>query len=484
MNTKMVYEGQLKRKELIEQKTYDNFYHDVLKVVIDMEHNGAKFNDEAKASVTQDIEEKLFTAMENLIDLAGKYTDKATFNPDSPQQLFKIIFGLNLKPDHAEEWKSFSKRFKPWEKGSQSKLDYTVERCFEKLPDSLQVKPDVDWLTDRKFITETGFSVSSKVIDSMLGSSCLTKTQEKFVAAVQAYSKASTWKSSNLNGVFDGIRDDGFVHGQINMHITSTRRFSASAPNTQNWPREGTNPIKKLIKSRYEGGHIVAADYGQLEFRIAGLLSDDKLLIQDVANDMDIHSHTATVAFGDKFTNSDGKERKEMRQKAKTKTFAFQYGATPKTKIDQAIFDAFYGKYTKLANWQERTIAYIGRHQRYICPFTGVVFAFPDASPHTEYAFGTKAKNYPIQFLSDAINKCALLGIYERVKGRDDIKLILTVHDSDVLDAAPHAIDEAKQILKEEMEGVSKTFEKYFNKGLDIPLAVDVSSGETWFDQQ
>jgi DNA polymerase I-like protein with 3'-5' exonuclease and polymerase domains len=109
---------------------------------------------------------------------------------------------------------------------------------------------------------------------------------------------------------------------------------------------------------------------------------------------------------------------------------------------------------------------------------------FEGANHSNEHKWATKAKNYPIQFLADCINKCALVGIYNRIKGREDIKLILTVHDSNVLDAAPGAVEEAKQILREEMEGVSKTFEKYFNKTLDIPLACDVSSGGTWFDQQ
>lgn len=483
MNTKLVYEAQLKEQRLVEQKVYDAFYHDVLETVIEMEWNGAKFNDEAKEEVTRAIDENLFTTMQTVVDLAGSYTDKAKFNPDSPAQLARIMYGLELKPDCKARWEGFIARFKPWDSGSQSKLEWEVENCFNKLENSLHIKPDVAWLTNKDFMTVTGFSSGSKVIDSMLQCGKLTKKQEQFVAAVQAYSKASTWKTSNLTGVFDGTRADGFVHGQINMHVTSTRRFSASAPNTQNWPREGTNPIKKLIKSRYDGGEIVCSDYGQLEFRIAGLLSNDTQLIQDVNDGVDIHSHTATVAFGDKFTTAEGKERKELRQKAKIKTFEFQYGATPKTKTDKAIFDAFYGKYTKLSAWQERTISFVARNQKYVCPFTGVVFAFDGASHGNEHSWATKAKNYPIQFLADAINKAALVGIYQRIKGREDIKLILTVHDSDVLDAAPHAVEEAKQILREEMSGVTKTFEKYFNKALDIPLAVDVSSGVTWYDQ-
>jgi DNA polymerase I-like protein with 3'-5' exonuclease and polymerase domains len=788
MNTKMVYEGQMKDKRLTEQRAYDNFYHDVLEAVIEMEWNGAKFNKDVSKEVETAIEEQLFSSMAKVVELASKYADKATFNPDSPAQLARIMFGLEIKKEQKERWEGFTRRFKPWDKGSQSKLEWEVENCFNHLENSLSIKPDVAWITSRDFLTITGISTGSKVIDSMLQSGKLTKKQEEFVAAVQSYSKASTWKSSNLAGVYDGIRDDGYVHGHINMHVTSTRRFSSSSPNCfpydvevltekgfmtfdkwdgekvaqvdynngmlmtfadpinvikkdsdyvielgtrdwgvsctpdhdmlcqdrktgkfkkvkavatpndlkihnsycytgggdnwseskvvlfaafqadghlrkqdgivefkfskerkitrlrdaleaegipfrvgfkpvskgkdqtkisisrkdvpeyftknltsvdlyglglrtrtrlaselliwdgdatrlseyyckehsnatwaqelfssigwranirhydnkrggscfavclskkgyslttnriishsnrhapvwcftmpkgtlvvrykgkmtvtgncQNWPREGTNPIKKLIQSRYEGGEICCSDYGQLEFRIAGLLSQDTQLIKDVNDGIDIHSHTATVAFGDKFTNSDGKERKEMRQKAKTKTFEFQYGATPKTKTDQAIFDAFYGKYFKLQGWQERVMHSVANTQAYICPYTFAKFDFAGANHGNEYEWGTKAKNYPIQFLSDCINKAAIVGMYQRIKGRADIKLILTVHDSNVLDAAPQVVNEAKQILREEMSNVTHTFEKYFGKSLDIPLAVDVSSGGTWFDQE
>lgn len=494
MNTAMVYKGQLAVKELREQYLYDTFYHDVLEAVIEMEWNGAKFNDKIKDEVASDIDEMLFTSITNLEEKASKYVDKATFNPNSSVQLSRILFGLKFRPDTVDaekpthenskrEWKAFVNRFKPWEQGSQNRLEYAITKCFEQDEQSLSIKPNVAWITDKKFLTDSGISTGSKVIDSMLFSGVLTKKQEEFVTAVQAYSKASTWKTSNLFGVLNGVKPDGFIHGQLNMSVTSTRRFSASNPNMQNWPREGTNPIKKLITSRYDGGEIVCSDYAQLEFRIAGLLSGDTQLIHDVANDFDIHSHTATMAFKDKFTNAEGKERKELRTKAKVKTFEFQYGATPKTKIDQAIFDAFYGKYFMVSAWQEKTKCLIARDQRYVCPFTGVVFNFAGANLHNEFSWGTKAKNYPVQFLADCINKCAIVGIYNRIKGRDDIKLILTVHDSNVLDAAPEAIDEAKQILKEEMEHVTRTFEKYFNKTLDVMLAADVSSGSTWYEQ-
>jgi hypothetical protein len=161
MNTKIVYEAQMKDKRLTDQKAYDLFYHDVLETVIEMEWNGAKFNDEAKTSVSEAIDEQLFISMQKVVDLASKFVDKATFNPDSPQQMARIMYGLEFKhgkPDDKKaewvdkekhqlikaKWKGFVSKFKPHETGAQGKLEWMVNECFDKIENSLHIKPDVE----------------------------------------------------------------------------------------------------------------------------------------------------------------------------------------------------------------------------------------------------------------------------------------------------------------------------------------------------
>jgi len=313
----------------------------------------------------------------------------------------------------------------------------------------------------------------------------LTKKQERLIKAMTEYSKASTWKSSNLAGILNGVRPDGFIHGNFNMAVTATRRFSSSEPNMQNWPREGTNPLKKLVKSRYKGGYILNADYAQLEFRAVGLLSGDEQLVRDVASGFDIHAHSATMAFGDRFTNADKDTKKALRTEAKATTFRFQYGAMPKNKTEQAIYDAFYGKYTKVAQWQERIEFTIARDKQYTCPFTGSVFAFPEARHDNKWAWLTKAKNYPVQYLASVITNCGMVGVNEAFKALDSrLLLTLTVHDALVADVPPELLHEAAAIMKDRMEDINEVFSRYFKKTLDIQLNVDVQCGPNWYQQE
>jgi len=506
-NTAKVYIGQLSSPELKAQSKYHKFYHDVLRAVVDMEFNGAKYNDALKQEVEQELDRQLHEAAAALIKVVNKYgkghpsVDSQSFNLNSSDQLAELVWSMRLRrgpngkvdKDCAAEWAAFVKYFKPWADGAQRQLDYKISQCFEMLPYGVHLKPDVSWLSTKKWYGAKGISAGSKVSEAALASGRVTQKQKELLNALQAYSKAETWKSSNFAGVINGVRSDGYIHGSFNMHITATRRFSSSDPNMQNWPREGTNPLKKLVKSRYEKGYIVNRDYGQLEFRVAGILSGDELLIADVASGFDIHSHTAHIAFpGQWVINTDGREldleqkasNKKLRQKAKTKTFEFQYGAFPKNKVDKAIYDAFYGKYKMLSAWQERVEAEVASRQKYVCPFTGVIFDFPGATFANRGSWSTKAKNYPVQFLADAINKCAILGIWRKTKSKENIKLIATVHDSNVVDADSDSLDEAVTITKEAMEGASKIFHEYFGKTLDVPLDTDVSYGCNWYEQQ
>jgi DNA polymerase-1 len=243
-------------------------------------------------------------------------------------------------------------------------------------------------------------------------------------------------------------------------------------------------PLKRIIKSRYKDGIILGADYGQLEFRIVGELSGDTKLIQDVVNGVDIHTQTAKLAFGlpehIKDASEMNEEQKALRQRAKTKTFEFQYGAMPKTDVDQKIYDAFYRNYNILAGWQERMAAQVAQTQTYTCHVTGKIFKFPNATWANKGSWITKLKNYGTQFLASMVTQAAMRSIWEQIHARDDMCIILQVHDSIVLDVKPHALDEAARIVNDAMLNVSDVFEKYFNYKLKVPMGVDMEYGDSY----
>lgn len=254
--------------------------------------------------------------------------------------------------------------------------------------------------------------------------------------------------------------------------------------NLQNLPRGDTARVKDLIASRHgENGVILDADYGQLEFRVVGWMSGDEQLLEDVANDFDIHTHTAKMAFGEKFEQADAKGKKALRQLAKSLTFAFQYGAMPKTKVQQAIFDAFYSKYWRVKEWQDKVVGEIAGTGEYVCPFTGKVFMFPYAHHGNEASWSTKAKNYPVQYLSAVVTQCAMIEFDKRNDRKGEVDLMIQVHDSLVADSMLKHATWAMDLLKECMENVSDTFERYFDKKIPVQLDADCDVGTTYYNK-
>jgi DNA polymerase-1 len=89
--------------------------------------------------------------------------------------------------------------------------------------------------------------------------------------------------------------------------------------------------------------------------------------------------------------------------------------------------------------------------------------------------FGERvAMNSPIQGSAADIIKIAMLNVSKRLNESDiDAKLILQVHDELIIEARADQAEEAALILKEEMENAVQ---------LPIPLTVDLSIGDRWYE--
>ena len=72
--------------------------------------------------------------------------------------------------------------------------------------------------------------------------------------------------------------------------------------------------------------------------------------------------------------------------------------------------------------------------------------------------------------------KMAMINVYKRLKEEKlDARIVMQVHDELVVETALPNEARVKELLREEMEGVTK---------LSVPLTVDVTSGRTWLDQE
>ena len=83
------------------------------------------------------------------------------------------------------------------------------------------------------------------------------------------------------------------------------------------------------------------------------------------------------------------------------------------------------------------------------------------------------AVNMTIQGLAADIMKLAMINIYEKIKNRDDIKMLIQVHDELVFEIKEDKIDFYIPILKEEME-------KSYLLPNNVPLIADIEIGNNW----
>jgi DNA polymerase-1 len=89
--------------------------------------------------------------------------------------------------------------------------------------------------------------------------------------------------------------------------------------------------------------------------------------------------------------------------------------------------------------------------------------------------FGERvAMNSPIQGSAADIIKLAMINVEKALRESGlDAKLILQIHDELIVEASEKDAAQVKEILVSEMENAVK---------LAVPLDVDISVGENWFE--
>lgn len=89
--------------------------------------------------------------------------------------------------------------------------------------------------------------------------------------------------------------------------------------------------------------------------------------------------------------------------------------------------------------------------------------------------FGERvAMNAPIQGSAADIMKIAMIGVNKELKEKGlKSKLILQVHDELLIEADKEELETVQEILKRQMEQAAD---------LDVPLIVDMHTGENWYE--
>ena len=332
-----------------------------------------------------------------------------------------------------------------------------------------------------KWISANGFSTSKEnlvFLEGIARSKGNTEA-EQFLSNVRRLSAIETYLSSFVDGISNFVKPDGKLHVRLLQHRTSTGRLSGADPNMQNMPRGGTFPVKRVFKSRWEGGNIMEADFAQLEFRVAAFLSQDRTAIDEVTTGFDVHAYTAKVI-------SDAGQHMS-RQEAKAHTFAPLYGASGfgRTQAEAEYYQQFTKKYNGIAQWHTALASEALNTGKITTP-SGREFAFPDVQRRRNgsVTYFTQIKNYPVQSFATAdIVPISLIYIDKMLEiNKLNSCIVNTVHDSIVIDVHPNEKEKVLRIISRTNEVLTSLVNKRWNLDFNVPLLLEAKIGPNWLD--
>ena len=272
----------------------------------------------------------------------------------------------------------------------------------------------------------------------------------------------------------------GRVHTSYHQAVTATGRLSSTDPNLQNIPvrnEEGRRIRQAFIAP--EDYLIVSADYSQIELRIMAHLSRDEGLLKAFAEGKDIHRATAAEVFGLSLESVSN----EQRRSAKAINFGLIYGMSAfglarqlniPRKEAQKYMDLYFERYPGVLDYMERTRQQ-AKEQGYVATLDGRRLYLPDikSSNGARRAGAERAAiNAPMQGTAADIIKRAMIAVDEWLESeKPRVRMIMQVHDELVF-----------EVHKDDLEAVSKKVHELMENSttLDVPLLVEVGSGENW----
>jgi DNA polymerase I-like protein with 3'-5' exonuclease and polymerase domains len=479
--------------------------------------NGFTVDEDALEEVRTQFETERADLQNELQLVVKELMGDTPINLNSPEQLSWIVY--SRKPKNKTQWAMDAdpymsqEQFKRLTSSSTTPVRKTrAEKCkdcrgngtyYKKKKDGSDFKKpskcatcngagyvlkDTNQLAGLKFTAPSvkwhsanGFSTSKSNLEFLerVAKSKGMDEAVNFLSKIRRLSALDTYLSSFVDGIRTFVKPDGKLHVRLTQHMTATGRFSGRDPNMQNMPRGGTFPVKRVFKSRFAGGKIMEADFAQLEFRVAGFLSQDDIAIKEVSEGFDVHSYTAKVISEAGQTIS--------RQEAKAHTFAPLYGATGfgRTPAEAAYYEQFTDKYSGIGKWHQELSKEVLTHRRITTP-SGRQFSFPNVKRRRNGTITdfTAVKNYPVQSFATAdIVPTVLIEIHKRLAPMQSM-LVNSVHDSVVIDVHPDEEAQVVSLICDINSELKSLIDDKFQINFNVPLLLEAKMGVNWLDQQ
>lgn len=322
--------------------------------------------------------------------------------------------------------------------------------------------------------TKSGYSTDIDVLEFL-------KDKNPIVPLIIDYRQLTKLNSTYVAGMRENIFPDSKVHTIYCQALTETGRLSSIEPNLQNIPirTEEGHQIRKMFIPSVKGNTFFSADYSQIELRVLAHMGRVKNLIQAFRDGNDIHTETAKAIFGHSDITS------LERRKAKAVNFGIVYGISAfglASDINISNYEAklfiekYYEHYPEIKEYMNETIEFckefgyvktIKNRHRYIPNINSKIYL------QREFAKRT-AMNAPIQGSAADILKMAMVDIDKKLTSNNlKSKMLVTVHDELVFEVYKGEEDIISKLVTESMENVVS---------LDVPLLVDSSFGNNWYE--
>src|SRR6202022_136951 len=141
--------------------------------------------------------------------------------------------------------------------------------------------------------TKTGYSTDADTLESL-------RDKHPVVGLILEHRQLSKLKSTYVDALPQLVdARTGRVHTSFGQASTATGRLASSNPNLMNIPVR--TELGQRIRRAFRGGHpgqvLFAADYSQIELRIAAHLSEDPEMLAAFEAGQDIHAATAAKVF-------------------------------------------------------------------------------------------------------------------------------------------------------------------------------------------
>ncbi len=270
------------------------------------------------------------------------------------------------------------------------------------------------------------------------------------------------------------------IHTTFNQIGTGTGRLSSLKPNLQNIPirsAEGQRVRNCFVAKK--DSLIIAADYSQIELRVLAHCTKDEGMQDAFSCNKDIHRWTAAQVNG----VSEEAVTSEMRRQAKAINFGIIYGQTPFGLSEEIGISR-----KEAANFIEQYFEQFGSIKGFVnesiekareCGFSTTLMGRKrfikglDSQNKLQRSNAERmVVNSAIQGTAAEIIKLAMIKIDSLLESYRS-SMILQIHDELVFEVSRSEIDQVSLMVKDAMESAYP---------LNVPLTVNIESGNTWLE--